>query len=377
MEMSQAQAPKHEASGPAEAYAALIAAGDAMPDAAQAQVLAHLQQLHEALLGWKPGAKAGLFSARRKPAPKSLYIWGSVGRGKSMLMDLFFTHAPLPRKRRVHFHAFMQEVHARIHQIRQEKSKSGADPVMVLAAELARDTHLLCFDELQATDVADASLIFRLFEALLAADVVMVATSNRPPESLYTGGVQAERFARLTALIQEKMEVVTLTSPTDWRRAQRASLSQVYFSPLGADAERFAARMKAELAPNAAAERFTLHVHGRELHLKRYGELVAASFDELCSAALGPADYLALAQGTDMLLLTGIPLLGPENRNEAKRFVTLIDALYEAGTLLICTASAPPDQLYPEGDGSFEFQRTASRLIEMGSARYVERLREG
>jgi len=350
-----------ECSTPAKAYAALVADGRLQSDKAQAEAAGRLQALAEALGGRK-----------RKNVP-GLYLWGNVGRGKSMLMDLFFVHAPVEKKRRVHFHAFMQEVHARIHAIRgtPEYRKGGADPVMVLVQHLAGELQLLCFDELQATDVADASLIFRLFEGLMEAGVTIVSTSNHPPETLYTGGVQRERFAKLTSLIREKMEVVALTSPHDYRQNQAHALHRSYFWPLGLDAGRFVEEALNALAPGEKPQKKMLPVQGREVAVTLYGEGVArASFADLCETALGPADYLAIAQAAETLILTGVPLLTPEKRNEAKRFVTLIDTLYEAKARLLMTLAAPPAQLYPAGDGSFEFQRTVSRLAEMEGERY-------
>lgn len=343
------------------------------PDAAQAEVAERLQVLHDQLSDFYK-KKSVLALSSKKPAPRSLYIWGNVGRGKSMLMDVFFEAAPLPAKRRVHFHRFMQEVHARIHLLRQKTQAvhGSGDPVALLIQELQAEVRLLCFDELQATDVADASLIFRLFEGLFAAGVVIVSTSNHPPANLYTGGVQRERFAKCTELLAKKMDVVPLTSPLDYRTQQLKSLQRTYFAPLGRDAEIFVEEVLKLLAPDTPPAPLRLSVHGRELALKAYGDVVVASFAELCGAALGAADYLALADAAETVILTGIPLLTPEKRNEAKRFVTLIDALYEHRTHFICTASAPPEALYPEGDGSFEFRRTVSRLLEMQSERYLE-----
>jgi cell division protein ZapE len=349
---------------PRGAYAALIAEGRISADAAQAQVVGALQALHESL-----GQKRGFL--KRKSGPRGLYIWGNVGRGKSMLMDLFFANAPVLARKRIHFHRFMQDVHASIHQLRQQR---GNDPVVTMAQQLAQEVRLLCFDELQATDVADASLLFRLFEQLFAEGVIVVATSNHPPETLYTGGVQRERFQRFTELLCANMDVLTLSSPHDYRLQQIKSLHKVYHVPLNADAPRFIRQVLDTLAPSEHAVPKTLSVQGRDLTLQTYGDAIAqASFAQLCEAALGPADYLALAAAFETLILTDIPLLSPEKRNEAKRFVTLIDALYEQKTRLICTAAALPPALYPAGDGSFEFQRTASRLHEMQSRAWLER----
>ncbi len=360
--------PVLQASDPASSYAELLAQGHLLPDEAQAEAVGKLQLLYNAL-----GEGRKLW--RKAKTPPGLYVWGNVGRGKSMLMELFFVTAPVERKRRVHFHAFMQEVYGRIHSIRQAPGyrQGSGDPVAILIQQLAEEVRLLCFDELQATDVADASLIFRIFEGLMEAGVVMVSTSNHPPESLYTGGVQRERFEKLTALIRRRMDVFALTSPRDYRHSQARALRSVYFSPLGPDARRFVEEAVAALAPGVRPQIRLLQVQGRDLRLTMYDDDIAvASFHELCESALGPADYLAIANYVTTLVLTDIPVLTPEKRNEAKRFVTLVDALYEAKTMLICTAAAAPEQLYPQGDGSFEFARTVSRLAEMASVGWVK-----
>lgn len=352
---------------PAEAYAALVSARALSPDSAQQDVVDLLQALHEVLE--KATAKGKRLFFNKKLEVRGLYIWGNVGRGKSMLMDLFCQHAPVEQKERIHFHTFIQQVHARLHQLRQHPT---GDPVQLLVKELAARVKLLCFDELQANDVADATLLFRLFDGLFAAGVVIVATSNHPPETLYTGGVQRERFQKFITLLHERMDVVSLTSPHDYRYKQIQSLTRRYYAPLGADARRFVEEALAAIASGERPSPRTLSVQGRELTLTAYGQdTVAASFAQLCEQPLGTADYLALAEAFDTLVLTGVPVLSPEKRNEAKRFVTLIDALYELKVRLIITAEASPEALYPAGDGSFEFQRTVSRLVEMQSEKYV------
>lgn len=359
---------------PVNAYEALVAQHRLRPDDAQRAVLERLQRLSAELKPHQTEKHKKILPLLRKPrkkAPRGIYLWGNVGRGKSMLMDLFFQAAPVEKKRRVHFHAFMQEVHARLHRRRQEHG--GGDPMPPLVAAIAQESALLCFDELQATDVADASLLFRLFDGLLKAGVVIVSTSNHPPASLYTGGVQRERFDKFIALIEQEMDVVALSSPEDYRHRQLKSMQRVYYFPLGQAADRFIADMLSGLAFHGTAQMETLEVQGRKFQLKTInGSIFVCTFLDLCARALGPADYLALAARADTLILTGIPRLTPEKRNEAKRFITLIDALYEHKVKLICTAEASPEQLYTEGDGAFEFRRTASRLAEMQSAKYLE-----
>ncbi len=297
------------------------------------------------------------------PVP-GLYLYGGVGRGKSMLMDLFFETAPVSPKRRVHFHAFMQEAHAGIHAARQ---RHEADPVRVVADGIADRATLLCFDEMQVTDITDAMLVGRLFERLFERGVVVVATSNRHPDDLYSEGLNRHLFLPFIALIKERLEVHELDSATD-HRLNRGAGETVYFTPIDAEAEAGlqAAWERHAGGPGAPLE---IGVQGRSIRLERHAGGVAwCSFDALCRRALGPADYLAIAEKVKVLILAGIPLLSRAGNNEAKRFVTLVDALYEAKVVLICSAAAEPDRLYPEGEGSFEFRRTASRLEEMRSA---------
>lgn len=358
-------------------YEKLVSAGKITDDAAQREVLASLQAVLDKLAD---GKKSGfLFSSRKKTVGFGLYIWGNVGRGKSMLMDLFFSACPEGKKRRIHFHAFMQEVHSRIHKIR--KNTSG-DPVAKLAAEIAKETRVLCFDELQATDVADASLLHRLFEGIFAGGVCVVSTSNRPPEELYTGGVQAERFNDFIVLLKGKMQAAALSSMEDYRYKQGENAAHTYHFPLGDGAEEFIRQALTRFGVGAAVNPLmeTIIVHGREVQARYYeaknykvkdSKIGLFSFDELCKAALGAADYLKIAQLYPVIFLTDVPKLTPEQRNEAKRFVTLIDVLYEQKTRLIITAQTAPEHIYEHGDGAFEFARTVSRLTEMGSASFA------
>jgi len=356
------------------AYEARVEAGSITDDEAQRKVIAVLDRtlahLKEANASFHKFFGLGL-----PPEEKiNIYIWGHVGRGKSMVMDLFYEAVPTLAKRRVHFHAFMQEVHERLHFFRssQDRGKSGADPVVMLARAIAKETRLLCFDELQATDVADATLLFRLFEGLFNEGVVIVSTSNHPPVSLYTGGIQRERFNKFIALIKEKMDVVSLSSPSDYRYLQLKSLQQVYHVGLGKSAEDFIAEVLEQLSVKDAPEHDMVVVQGRSLSFMQYDDSIGRfTFRELCEQPLGAADYLALSNRLSTMILTDIPQLQIEKRNEAKRFVTLIDTLYERKIKLICTAAVAPEKIYPEGDGSFEFSRTVSRLIEMQSATYL------
>ena len=353
-------------------YRGRVAAGDLVADPAQRLAVEKLQLLHMRLADYNPQAPKrvglGYFGWGRdklevKPVP-GLYLYGGVGRGKSMLMDLFFEGAPVSPKRRVHFHAFMQEAHAGIHAAR---AKGAGDPVRPVAEGIADGATLLAFDEMQVTDITDAMLVGRLFERLFERGVVVIATSNRHPDDLYKDGLNRHLFLPFIAMIKDRLEVHHLESATD-HRLERAAGEQVYFAPLGpeADAAIDAAWERHAEAPGAPK---TLEVQGRRVTLPRFAHGVArANFADLCEAPLGPADYLAVARAARVLILERIPRLSRARNNEAKRFVTLIDALYEAKALLIASAEAEPDDLYQEGAGAFEFRRTASRLAEMRSA---------
>jgi cell division protein ZapE len=293
-----------------------------------------------------------------------LYLYGGVGRGKSMLMDLFFETAPVSPKRRVHFHAFMQEIHLGIARAR---AQGASDPVRPVADAVADGATLLCFDEMQISDITDAMLVGRLFERLFERGVVIVTTSNRAPDELYKDGLNRQLFLPFIALIKDRLEVHELESATD-HRLDRLQGAPVYLTPLG-PAATAALDADWEKLARGPGQPLTLTVHGRAVTLPAYRNGVArASFAGLCCAPLGPADYLAIAEAVDVLILDDIPVLSRARNNEAKRFVTLIDALYEAKVRLVSSAAAEPDALYPEGEGVFEFARTASRLHEMRGA---------
>ncbi|MEL3888661.1 cell division protein ZapE [Ferrovibrio sp. MS7] len=368
--------------GPLETYRAKLAAGELQGDEAQELAAEKLELLSRRLAHYTPGQgdegwlQRLSFGRKREPAPQGLYIFGEVGRGKSMLMDLFFATAPVAKKRRVHFHAFMQEVHAAIFRYRSlpedapEKKKGGDDPIKPVAKAIAEQAWLLCFDELQVTDVADAMILGRLFQKLFDRGVVVVATSNRAPDELYLNGLNRPLFVPFIALFKEKLDVLQLAAARDYR-LQRLSGAKVWHSPLGAESDAALARAFALLTDDEAGEPADIELLGRKLHVPRQARGVAwFSFAELCESPLGPADFLAIARSFHSVIMGGIPELGPDRRNEAKRFVTLIDALYEAKVKLIASAAAPPETLYPSGDGAFEFQRCVSRLNEMQSDDY-------
>jgi cell division protein ZapE len=284
-----------------------------------------------------------------------------------MLMDLFFGAAEIEKKRRVHFYAFMQEVQARIHAHRAEK----ADPIPPVAAEIAAAATLLCFDEFDVTDIADAMILGRLFQALFAAGVVVVATSNRAPDELYPDGLQRDRFLPFIALLKERMAVIQLDGGHDYR-LQRFAGRKTYFIAPGGAGHRALEAAFADLTGGAEGKPVELTVLGRKLDVPRAGKEVAwFGFDELCARPLGPPDFLALCRNFHTFIVEGIPVMNRRLRNEAKRFTIFIDTLYEAHGNIIATAEAPPEALYPDGDGSFEFQRTVSRLNEMQSADYI------
>lgn len=349
-----------------EIYEARLAAGSLRADPAQHAVLPLLEGIRawlEANATRRVGLFAGLFAKPITP-PKGLYLWGGVGRGKSMLMDLFTDATAIPQKRRVHFHAFMQDIHRGMHEARQRGVEDALAPV---ADAVIRDTRLLAFDEMQITDITDAMIVGRLFEKLFAAGVVIVTTSNRPPSDLYRNGLNRALFLPFIAMLEDRLQVVELESPTDYRQ-HRLQGAQVYFHPArNATAE--IAAIWTDLTGGASGTPLTLTVNNRSLTLPRFANGVGrATFWDLCARPLGPADYLAIAQAVRVLILEDIPQLSAENYNEAKRFVTLIDSLYEARVRLIASAAAEPERLYLEGTGAFEFERTASRLREMQGA---------
>ncbi|MBI1418743.1 MAG: cell division protein ZapE [Limimaricola sp.] len=342
-----------------EAYAAEVAAGRLRPDPAQQGVLEALERVRAGLAA---PVKRGFL--RRAPEPvRGLYLWGGVGRGKSMLMDLLYAQVGAAKMRR-HFHAFMQEVHTGIAKAR---ARGVEDPIAPVAASIAAEIRFLAFDEMQISDITDAMIVGRLFQALFAAGVTVVTTSNRPPEDLYLNGLNREVFLPFIALLQERLEVRELASATDHRQNRLAG-SQTYFTPVDTAARRAIAAIWEDFG-GARAHPMHLRVKGREVEIPAFHNGVArASFYDLCGRPLGAADYLALAEAARVLILEDIPRLSRSNYNEAKRFVTLIDALYEGKVRLICSAAAAPDMLYVEGEGSFEFARTASRLVEMQGA---------
>jgi cell division protein ZapE len=345
-------------------YARALEAGELKPDPAQTAAAAKLAALARAL------TPKGFSLFRSRETPRGLYIWGDVGRGKTMLMDLFFADAPEEKKQRLHFNAFMRDVHARIHQLRSQPGMD--DPIAPLARSIAKEARLLCFDEFQVTDVADAMILGRLFEQFFAAGMVIVATSNTPPDRLYEGGLNRQLFLPFIEQIKAKMEVVALNGPTDYRLQNLRELD-VYLTPLSpaADAAMDAAWVKVAGGPGKPT---SLQVLGRTVAVPRAGRGAARfTFEELCGQPLGGADYLALAQDFHTVFMDHIPVLTPEMRNWARRFTLLIDTLYDEGVKLVCTAAAPPEDLLADDFGAEAFRRTVSRLVEMRSEAYLQR----
>ncbi|MEM9010496.1 MAG: cell division protein ZapE [Pseudomonadota bacterium] len=369
------------ADGPLASYRARVADGALTDDPAQRLAAEKLQILHTRLVDYDPArpkrVRLGFFGWGRERLRQAeipgLYLFGGVGRGKSMLMDMFFESAPVARRRRVHFHAFMQEVHAGI---KAARAAEADDPISDVAKEVAAGATLLCFDELQISDIADAMIVGRLFEALFASGVVIVTTSNRPPDDLYRDGLNRNLFVPFIELIKARLELHHLESPTD-HRLNHLRGRQVYHTPLGEAADKALDEAWADLAGGEGAP-LRLTVSGREVTLPRFRNGVArAGFEDLCARPLGAADYLAIAEAVRTLILDDIPQLSRAQVNEAKRFVTLIDTLYEARVQLVCSAAVPVEELYQEGAGRFEFDRTISRLMEMQGTAWFDQAKAG
>ena len=379
-------------SGPLQAYRALLDAGSLRPDPVQAMAVQKLESLAKAVANFHPaqqgerGGWLGRFGFGNHAAPQlswlaedgmegvgkqGLYLYGDVGKGKSMLMDLFFDSVAVSSKRRVHFHEFMRDVQIRLQGLRADKSVKDPDPIPRLAREIVQANWLLCFDELQVTDIGDAMILGRLFENMFEAGVVLMITSNRPPDDLYKDGLQRERFVPFIGEIKRRLDVLELAAERDYRMGRDRDAT-VYYAPASAAVD---AKLKSQfLSLNAGRppKPDTINVRGRDLPVARMGDNIAwFTFDELCRTALGPSDYLAIASLCHTVIVSNVPILTPDERDAAKRFVTLIDALYEHNVHFICSAAAPPETLYPSGEGSFEFKRTVSRLMEMQSPAYL------
>ena len=379
------------ADGPLAAYRALRRNGTLTPDPCQELAAEKLQGLHHALkdyhalkhykgasgvAGWRD--RLGL-TRRRDPAPQGLYMFGGVGRGKSMLMDLFFDTAPVEPKRRVHFHEFMIEAHDYMHKWRsgaadrrqRRRRKGDDDPIPPLAKHIAEQASLLCFDEFHVTDIADAMILGRLFTALFDHGVVVVATSNWPPDLLYKDGLQRDRFVPFIELMKDRLDILELESGVDYRLERLRGLP-VYHCPLTQATARAMQRTFRDLTGDAEGRPDALLLKGRRLEIPRAAKGVAwFPYEDLCAKPLGAGDYLALATHFHTVMVDGVPRFTEDKRNEAKRFITLIDALYEHRTYLVIAAEVPPDRLNGTETHAFEFDRTLSRLMEMQSKDYI------
>jgi cell division protein ZapE len=359
-------------SGPLEAYRARVRDGGLHDNPAQARAAGRLQALHDELLGYAPipaRPKLSLFKRQAQPTPRGVYLHGPVGAGKSMLMQMFHDSAPTALRRRVHFHDFMIGVQGALHRLRKDGGQR--DPLQVVAAEIAADCHLLCFDEFQVENIADAMILGGLFTALFDAGVVVVATSNVAPKDLYAGGLQRERVLPFIALLEERLDVLELDAGIDYRRLAMQG-ETVYHTPANAHAHEAVAHVFAKLTGGDPGTPQKLVIKGREVIAPR-AALGAAwfAFDELCARALGAEDYIAIARRFHTVIVENIPVLGPDRRDEAKRLLNLIDTLYDHKVKLIATAEAAPDALYTAGTGAAAFRRAASRLIEMQGEEYL------
>jgi len=364
-------------------HAAMVANGLIERDEAQVEIVARLDslasQLEERQLAAKGSALGWLFGRAVKPQPlPGLYIWGSVGRGKTMLMDLFFDTLKVRHKRRAHFHGFMSEVHERIYLWRQAAKKGqvkGSDPIAPVAHDVAREATVLCFDEFAVTDIADAMLLGRLFEALFAEGVTIVATSNREPGELYKDGLNRSLFMPFIDMIEERMQVLRLDARTDYRMEKLAG-AEVYHVPADAAARTSLQAVFHKLTGGMEPHPSDFVVKGREFRLPQTAQSVAfVSFAELCDRPLGAADYLAIAQAFHTVIIADVPVMEQDAQSAAKRFITLIDVFYDYGVKTVISAAAPAQDLYrgTRGPEVFEFERTVSRLIEMRSGEYLAR----
>ena len=355
---------------PLPSYRELVASGQLEADPAQLAAAKALRQVARDLRRWTPSRFGirSLLGIGHTQAPRGLYIHGPVGSGKTMLMDMFASRVRFTPRKRYHFHEFMAAAHDRMTVAR--KATAG-DPIPEVARSFVAEARLLCFDELHVTNIADAMIIGRLFQAMFDLGVVIVATSNSAPGELYKGGLNRDRFVPFIELLAEQMAVLELVAAKDFRLAKLAG-RQLYFTPADREAEIGMRAVFERLTGEQRGQPMDLELKGRKLHVPEAALGVARfGFDDLCVKPLGALDFLALSRAFHTVMISGIPQLSPARRDEARRFINLIDTLYDGGVCLIAAADAEPHQLYPDGDVAVLFERTASRLIEMRSAEYM------
>ena len=369
--------------GPILRYEALLASGEVNTDPAQRVAVEKLQALHERLEGYRPASsklgwveRFGFGKRAAVEAPHGLYIYGAVGRGKSMLMDLFFDGVAVERKRRIHFHEFMQEAHELIHEWRQSnKVSKNAEPIRPTAMRLADKNWLLCFDEFEVRDIADAMIVSRLFHAMFELGVVVVATSNRHPDELYKNGLQRDLFLPFIAILQKRLGVLHLADGRDYRLDRLKGMS-VYHTPNGPVSDWALNLAFEDLTDGRPGKLERIEFRGREIVVpKAEGSVAQFKFSNLCESPLGPGDFLAIARRYRSIIITDVPIMNSERHDSARRFMTMIDTFYDNRIHLMLSADAPPQSLYAGDDWGFEFDRTISRLMEIQSADYIEAAR--
>ena len=370
--------------GPSAGYRDLVLKGQLVEDHVQLNAVNELERLHNLLRGYELSVVSGswikklLFkSTDSRETPKGLYVYGGVGRGKSMLMDLFFDGVAVKNKRRVHFHEFMQEAHELIHIWRQNnRNEQQAEPISPVAAKIAKNTALLCFDEFEVRDIADAMIVSRLFTALLELGVVVVATSNRHPDELYKDGLQRDLFLPFIKLVKAKMDILHLQDGKDYR-LDRIKAIQTYIQPADHKATLLLEQIYHDLTDGNLGQQGVIEFKGRQINVPRVSGAVAFfGFGDLCSIPLGAGDYLLLAKRFRSIIISDVPVMTSQNQDLARRFMVLIDALYESKAHLVMSAAADPTNLYKGSDWGFEFDRTISRLLEMQSVDYIESSRQ-